>query len=582
MGFRRPRCLIPRSGLATFFRDRLWSRQNNKRRSRLPHIRPLTLEPLETRALLAASPLGPVEPLGSLVYQSLWDDQVAAAGQTPSMTFELSAGETLSVVVEPGETLQPAVELSRAGTLLQELTTGAGVSVPLQAVSIPEDGTYTLTVGGQQDSVGSFTARILRNAAIETETYGGAANGAAAAAQDLDGGFLALAGAASQRTAVAGRLAQDTPGADWYRFTLADGQSTTLTLAGGVGDQAQLDLYDSNGRPLAAAVDAAAAGRRIGNFVDRSADGLPGVYYARVSGRGGDYFLIVTRDADFNAEPPAGFPPAAQTLGPKGAVQGYLNGIALTDAQQLLPDAGAAYDNFGATVSVSGDTAIVGAPYHDARGADSGSAYIFQRTADGWVQVAELLPDEIESGDGFGWSVSISGQTAVIGTGSARSAVGAYVFQETDSGWAQVAELSPAEGRPIGFGQSVSIDGTTVIVGALDDPQRGVSAGSAFVFQAAGGGWEEIAKLLPGDVHAGDRFGWSVAISDDLAIVGAGYAANPAGTKSGAAYVFRRSDASWTQVAKLRPRGRRRSLGRVRLFGFDQRPHGDRRRLAGR
>ena len=377
MRLRRPRCPIPRSRLATFFRDRLWCEPTATDLFALRMCAPLTLELLETRALLTASPLTPVEPLGSLVYESLWDDQVAVAAQTPSMTFELSAGETLAVVVEPGATLQPAVELSHGGTLLKGLTTGAGVTALLQAVTIPEDGTYTLAVGGQQSSIGSFTARIVRNAAIEAEAYGGAVNDRAAVAQDLDGGFLALAGAGSQRSAVAGRLAQDTPGADWYRFTLADGQSTTLTLAGGVGDQAQLDLYDSSGKPLAAAVDAAAASHRIGSFVDRSTDGLPGVYFARVSGRGGDYVLVVTRDADFNAEPPEGFPPVAQTLGPKGAVQGYLNGIALTDAQQLFPDAGAKYDNFGASVSVSGDTAIVGAPYRDARGADSGLAYIF-------------------------------------------------------------------------------------------------------------------------------------------------------------------------------------------------------------
>lgn len=246
-----------------------------------------------------------------------------------------------------------------------------------------------------------------------------------------------------------------------------------------------------------------------------------------------------------------------------------------SERAKLTAGDGAAGDQFGFSVSIDGDTMVIGAPYDDDAGSSSGSAYVFTRdtTGDitsGWTQVAKLTAGDAAASDEFGQSVSIDGDTVVIGAyrddddGSASGSV--YVFTRNTagdlaSGWTQRAKLTAGDGAAgHEFGVSVSIDGDTVLVGAHWDDDDGWKSGSAYVFtrDTAGdltSGWTQRAKLTAGDAANDDWFGFSVSIDGDTMVIGA-WGNDDAGSVSGSAYVFTRDTAGdltsgWTEIAKL-------------------------------
>jgi len=211
---------------------------------------------------------------------------------------------------------------------------------------------------------------------------------------------------------------------------------------------------------------------------------------------------------------------------------------------------------FGSSVQIKGDKIIVGAPGDKANGPAAGAAYIFQDSGTGWVQVAKLLPGDGATDDHFGSSVSISGAFAIIGAhgddDNGTDSGSAYIFQDTGSGWTQFAKLTASDGAAgDGFGYSVSIDGNTAIIGANRDDTTTADAGSAYRFVFGGSAWTEEQKLLPGDPGNKDYFGCSVAVDGELAHVGA-YSNNDVGNDSGASYIFEDEGATWKEIAKLR------------------------------
>jgi len=200
---------------------------------------------------------------------------------------------------------------------------------------------------------------------------------------------------------------------------------------------------------------------------------------------------------------------------------------------------------FGSSVAISGTTAIVGAYGHNPNGA--GRAYVFTKTATGWRQTAELKGSDTVATDSFGTRVAISGTTAVVGAdGHANGAGRAYVFTKTGATWKQVAELKGSD-TVAGdeFGWSVAISGTTAVVGARNHAKF---AGGAYVFTKTGATWKQVAELKGSDTVAKDSFGSSVAISGTTAVVGATGHANGAGR----AYLFTKTGATWKQVAELK------------------------------
>ena len=216
---------------------------------------------------------------------------------------------------------------------------------------------------------------------------------------------------------------------------------------------------------------------------------------------------------------------------------------------KLVPTDGAGSDQFGISVGISGNVAIVGAWQNDDDGTDSGSAYLFNATTG--QQLAKLLPSDGAAGNAFGWSVAISGNRAIVGArshdGNGGNAGAAYLFDATTG--IELARLLASDGAGgDSFGHSVAISGNIAIVGALLDDGVGSNSGSAYLFDATTG--LQLAKLVANDQAAEDRFGSSVAVSGELAIVGSHLDDDNAGN-SGSVYAF--DTASGAQLMKLVP-----------------------------
>lgn len=230
------------------------------------------------------------------------------------------------------------------------------------------------------------------------------------------------------------------------------------------------------------------------------------------------------------------------------------NGDAWVQQTKLVASDGQSADHFGVSVSINGDDAIVGAWGDDDTNHDAGSAYVFKRNGETWVQQAKLVAPDGESADHFGVSVSISGDDAIVGANLDDDRVvnggSAYVFKRSGDAWIRQARLVASDGYvgDVGFGVSVCISGDDAIVGA--DGYFGMSSGLACVFNRHGDAWTQQAKLVASDGKLWDRFGYSVSISGDYAIVGAD-TNDEKGNDSGAAYLFKRSGETWTQYAKL-------------------------------
>ena len=236
---------------------------------------------------------------------------------------------------------------------------------------------------------------------------------------------------------------------------------------------------------------------------------------------------------------------------------------------KLAASDGESRDFFGRSVAVADErvTALVGVPGN--KDPSTGSVYVFKPSGDGWVRNAKLDPADGGEGDGFGQAVGLSedGTTALIGApgtdeGDLNENVGtAYVFTESNGAWSQEAELEASDGSADDrFGGSVAItdDGTTVVIGASGHEETTGDAtaenvGAAYVYARRGGAWTQETRLTADDGSDGDRFGSSVAVAGDAptALVGAKWDRNDNGIEAGSAYVFEPNGGEWSQRAKL-------------------------------
>ena len=217
-------------------------------------------------------------------------------------------------------------------------------------------------------------------------------------------------------------------------------------------------------------------------------------------------------------------------------------------------------DQFGTTLAMSGDYAIVGAPRKDDVGNNSGAAYIFTRQGTEWVEQAKLVAPDARKGDYFGISVAIDGDTALVGghriNKPMADAGSVYVFERLGNSWIQTAWLTaPDATRFAYFGFSVGIDGDTAIIGATRDDEAGSDAGAAYVFVRNGIQWTLQQKLLGNNTESEDNFGYAVDVDGDFAIV-----ASPKNKGSGAAYIYSRDGTKWQQ---------KRNRIRIRMIPID-------------
>jgi len=190
--------------------------------------------------------------------------------------------------------------------------------------------------------------------------------------------------------------------------------------------------------------------------------------------------------------------------------------------------------DFGRSVAISGNTAIIGSDANDAAGDASGAVYLFDVTTGN--ELFKLTGADTSTRDVFGFSVAISGNTALVGAqwddDAGNQSGSAYLFDVATGNqlFKLTASDAAAEDR---FGYSVAISGNTAVVGSFYNEDTGSQSGSAYLYDVTTG--NELFKLTASDAAAGKGFGFSVATSNDIAIVGAPWD-DDAGNRSGSAY----------------------------------------------
>lgn len=217
-----------------------------------------------------------------------------------------------------------------------------------------------------------------------------------------------------------------------------------------------------------------------------------------------------------------------------------------------------ARDVFGQSVSISGNTILVGSSNHSVASQRRGAAYVYVGSDTTWAQQAELTAADGQANDSFGCCVAISGDTTVIGAfrddlvdGSHNHEGSVYVFVRGGTVWSQQAKLTASDAAAGDlFGIAVAINVDTIAIGAPYDDDLGSNSGSVYVFVRSGTAWSQQAKLTASDGAAGDLFGSALSLDGDNLLVGAPHHDDVA-SNSGSAYVFVRSGTSWSQQAKL-------------------------------
>jgi hypothetical protein len=198
-------------------------------------------------------------------------------------------------------------------------------------------------------------------------------------------------------------------------------------------------------------------------------------------------------------------------------------------------------DWFGGAVAISGPTVVVGAPNHDS---DAGAAYIFTQSGTSWTQSTEFA-GTVAAGSFVGYSVAVSGSSAVVGAPGSGNDGAAYVLVQSNDQWALESELPAPKGdSDENFGNSVSVDGSTVAVGAWQN-----RTGAVYVFTQDGASWSPAATLQGLDPQGGSDLGASVVVSgQEIAVGGVEAQGN-----SGAVYLFDDSSGSWLPTSVVTP-----------------------------
>ncbi|HZW08426.1 MAG TPA: FG-GAP repeat protein [Phycisphaerales bacterium] len=245
-----------------------------------------------------------------------------------------------------------------------------------------------------------------------------------------------------------------------------------------------------------------------------------------------------------------------------------------TETSKLLPADVREADEFGASLSLEGALLVIGAPHDNTSpGDNTGTVRVFERLGGAWSQIAILTASDAERHAYLGGSVSMSGGSILAGAeGDAQLGVdagAAYIFERVDGAWSQVTKLTAPDGAEGDrFGTSVALDGDIAVVGAEADDDLGDESGSAHVFVRSGGVWSYAAKLTAPAGASLDRFGHAVAASGGTIVVSTPWVDH----LTGAAYVFENQAGQWTHAATLVPSVH--AFGD--RFGFDVAIEGDR------
>ncbi|MEA2043393.1 MAG: T9SS type A sorting domain-containing protein [Bacteroidota bacterium] len=260
-------------------------------------------------------------------------------------------------------------------------------------------------------------------------------------------------------------------------------------------------------------------------------------------------------------------------------ISGILSAQNWQEIITLASSDGVENDDFGYCVSISGDYAIIGAHNEDedVNGENlllnAGSAYIFHYNGTSWEETQKIVASDREQEDNFGKAVSISGDYAVIGAfrededingeNTLTSAGSAYIYYNNAGTWEETQKITASDRESANyFGRNVSMCENYIIIGAYEnttDASGGNSiskAGASYIFYNNAGTWEEMQKIVASDRAFEDRFGASVAISNNYAVVGAYYEdedeiGNNTLNNAGSAYIFYNNEGTWQEVQKI-------------------------------
>ncbi|KAL3801482.1 hypothetical protein HJC23_000920 [Cyclotella cryptica] len=220
----------------------------------------------------------------------------------------------------------------------------------------------------------------------------------------------------------------------------------------------------------------------------------------------------------------------------------------------VAPDA---QDNerFGISVALDKNVAIIGANGADDNGENSGAAYIFTYVENEWVFTQKLLAPDGEAGDNFGFSVAIYGDQAVVGAvWDAEKSGSVYVFILNRGVWTVEGKFVADGGKPDDqFGWSVAMWEQTIAVGAFADDTSGLDSGAVYIFEKDSNGvWDQQARIAPSDGEENDHFGRSVDVHRDWLIVSSPFD-DEVGIEAGSVYIYQRDDNEWLLQNKLFP-----------------------------
>jgi len=187
---------------------------------------------------------------------------------------------------------------------------------------------------------------------------------------------------------------------------------------------------------------------------------------------------------------------------------------------------------------------------------DAGAVYVFERIAGEWTEVQKLVPDDIEAGDLFGFSLAVEGNRIAVGAigadGFVEGTGAVYIFERVGTVWEQTAKVvSMFSLGGDEYGSAIDLDGDMLLVGAPTHDYFGsVNSGRAYLYRHSAGNWAQIATLISTDVLDNDNFGGAVAISGSRLVIAARHHDGVA-TNTGAAYVFEDGVQGWVEVDKL-------------------------------
>ncbi|MEZ5977837.1 MAG: FG-GAP repeat protein [Planctomycetota bacterium] len=185
-----------------------------------------------------------------------------------------------------------------------------------------------------------------------------------------------------------------------------------------------------------------------------------------------------------------------------------------------------ASDGFGFAVDLDGDLLVVDSVLDDAVAPDGGAVYVFERDANGiWGEVAQFAGSATTTGASFGIDLAIEGERIAIGAPGESPSGAAYVFERDAQGVFVEAARIALTGAPedAAFGDAVALLGDRLLVGAPNDDASSFATdtGSARLFERDGSGtWSAVATLVPNELEKNARFGDSVALASDHALVG--------------------------------------------------------------